>query len=187
MMNINNIILEEEKNRILEMHRSAIKKHYLMEAEPGNPEVTTKSSSSYALQNEVIHGLPTNIFKFKKGMSEINQQSITNWGDFVKFINSVINYLKTNKKKISNIHIVGSESQTPSKEDNFTLATKRQDNMYDYILTLITDEMKAKDGIFSVTRHPKIGKATFTQGVDNPNDQKYLDDQWVKVWFTLEK
>jgi len=176
-----------EKQRILEIHRSAIKKHYLMEAEPGNPEITTKSSSSYALQNEVIPGLSTNVFKFRRGMSEIDEQSIINWNNFVTFINSVINYLKKNKKTISNIHIVGSESQTPSKGDDFTLARKRHDNMYDYILTLITDEMKAKDGIFSVTRHPKRGKVTFTQGVDNPDDQKYLDDQWVKVWFTLEK
>jgi glutamate synthase domain-containing protein 1 len=175
-----------EKQRILEIHRSAIKKHYLMEAEPGNPEMTTKSSSSYALQNEVIPGLSTNVFKFKKGASQINQQSIINWNDFVTFINSVINYLKKNKKTISNIHIVGSESQTPSKEDNFTLARKRHDNMENYILKLIDDKMKVK-GMFTVTSHPKIGKATFTQGVDDPNDQKYLDDQWVKVWFTLEK
>jgi hypothetical protein len=184
MMITNNIILEEEKNRILEMHKNATKKHYLMEAEPVNPETTT--TSSFAYQNEIIPELPKNVFKFKKGASQINQESITNWDDFVKFINGVINYLKTNKKKISNITINGSESQTPGKKDNYELAKERQNNMNNYISRLVTPEMKAKD-LFGVSLHPSIGKTPYKQGVDNANDPKYLEDQWVKVWFKIEK
>jgi hypothetical protein len=48
------IITEEEKQRILQMHESAIKKNYLMEADPINPpkQSTTKTSTTSLLPPE---------------------------------------------------------------------------------------------------------------------------------------
>lgn len=177
-------ISSEEKQRIIEMHETATKKNYLMEAEPVNPNPET--TSEFAYQNEVIPQLSNNVFYFKKGASTIDSNSITNWNDFVKFVNSIVDYLKKNKKSVASITINGSESQTPGKMDNYELAKKRQESMKEYISKYITPDMKIKD-MFSFSTHPTIGKTPYKQGVDNPDDKKYLNDQWVKVWFKMQK
>lgn len=177
-------ISSEEKQRILEMHETATKKNYLMEAEPVNPNPET--TSEFAFHNEIIPELSNNTFYFNKGKSKIEPESITNWDDFLKFVNSIVGYLTKNKKKVASITINGSESQTPGIMDNYELAKKRQENMKTFISKYITPDMKIKD-MFSFSAHPTIGKTPYKKGVDNPNDKKYINDQWVKVWFKMQK
>ena len=174
----------EEKQRIIEMHEIATKKNYLMEAEPVNPNPET--TSEFAFHNEIIPELSNNTFYFNKGASTIDSNSITNWKNFEKFIDSIVGYLKKNKKLVSHITVNGSESQTPGTMDNYKLAEERQKNMKEYISRYITPDMKIKD-MFSFSAHPTIGKTPYNKGVDNPNDKKYLNDQWVKVWFKMQK
>jgi hypothetical protein len=78
MININKILLEE-KNRILELHKTATKNHYLMEDTPintsfkldGDVELENKSSGEYALK--LFKGTTFNIGN--KGILYAN----TNW------------------------------------------------------------------------------------------------------------
>ena len=173
---------DAERSRILEMHENANKKLYLFEAEPETtPEV-------FVTQDKLFPDLKNNLFFFKKGAYTIDQNSITNWNEFNNFINKIVDYVVKNNKKIKNITLHGSESQTPSKEDNFELAKKRQESMKQYIMSKIPENLlTSKLTGFSSSSHPYLGKTPYEPGVDNPNDKKYLNDQWVKVTLDMQK
>jgi hypothetical protein len=187
-------ISSEEKQRILEMHESATKKNYLMEADPINPPVapTTNTpppapatTTEYAYQNEVLPELKNNIFKFKKGASSIDPNSITNWQEFEKFRDTIINYVNKGKK-LAHLGATGSESQTPGKMDNYQLAMLRAKNMLDYLETYF--ETKGKNvRIEDRSSSGKIGKAKYDPKVNKPDEEQYTNDQWVQVWVKLQK
>jgi hypothetical protein len=179
------IITEEEKKRILEMHESATKRNYLMEADPVTPPTTNTTTSQVGYQNEVLPELKNNIFKFNKGASSIDSNSITNWDEYTKFRDAIVNYINKGKQ-IFELSVNGSESLTPGKMDNYKLAELRAKNMLQDFKNYITQKNK-NIKIQSSASHPKMGKIEYKQGVDNANDPKYLNDQWAQIWVKLQK
>jgi hypothetical protein len=177
-------ISSEEKQRILEMHESATKRNYLMEADPVNPPVAPTTTSQYVYQNQVLPELKNNIFKFKKGASSIDANSITNWPEFEKFRDTIVNYVNKGKK-LPQLGATGSESQTPGKMDNYKLAELRAKNMLDYLEGYFESKNKNVKIEARSSRGVK-GKTEYKPG-DDANNQKFTDDQWVQVWVTLEK
>ena len=80
-----------------------VKKIISEEMAPPSPTTNTPppaptTTSQYGYQTEILPELKNNIFKFKKGASSIDANSITNWREFEKFRNTIVNYVSKNKK-----------------------------------------------------------------------------------------
>ena len=166
-----------------------VKKIISEEMAPPSPTTNTPppaptTTSQYGYQTEILPELKNNIFKFNKGTSSIDANSITNWTEFEKFRDTIVNYVSKGKK-LPQLGVTGSESQTPGKMDNYQLAMLRAQNMLDYLERYFESKNKNVNIEYRSSRGVK-GKTEYKPG-DDANNQKFTDDQWVQVWVTLEK
>ena len=114
MININKILLEE-KNRILELHKTATKNHYLMEDTPintsfkldGNVELENKSSGEYELK--LFKGATFNIGNKGILYANTNWQKVGSIGGSVKASSKGNIYYTCSSGKFS----IGTEQKLP--------------------------------------------------------------------------
>ena len=113
--------------------------------------------------------------------------SITNKNEFDEFVKGIINYLKSKNKKIMGFGTVASESLIPAAKgvDRWGYAKKRLSNIRDYIKSELERNNLIDDSNFTgFSGRYEEGKIPYE---GNPDDPKYLQDQWVKVNFQLPK
>jgi hypothetical protein len=178
-------ILNEERERILKMHINATKRNYLFEAEGTEPEADVSMSQQFTkTHHEVLPNLKNQFF-FIKGKTDVN--SITNKNEFDEFVKGIINYLKSKNKKITGFGTIASESLIPAAKgvDRWGYAKNRLSNIRDYIKSELEKNNLIDDSNFTgFSGKYEEGKIPYD---GNPNDSKYLQDQWVKVNFQLPK
>jgi outer membrane protein OmpA-like peptidoglycan-associated protein len=177
-------ISSEEKNRILEMHETATKRNYLTEQAPPSPttsvDVKTGTSSAGSKQNLKDVLKLNNKFYFNTGKTGLDKDSIRNFPDVQNFLTKAKEYL-TKLNKPFQISWLASESQTPKPNTNVNeLSQKRGDSVGNFFwkdLSKLPSYLKDS----GVVGRYQQGKIPYKQGVDNPQDPKYLNDQFVEI------
>ena len=182
-------ISSEEKNRILEMHETATKRNYLSEqTSPPSPttpttsvDVKTGTSSAGSMKNLKDVLKLNNKFYFNTGKTGLDKDSIRNFPDVQNFLTKAKEYL-TKLNKPFQIGWTASESQTPKPgTDVNVLSQKRGDTIGSYFTSQLNKLPSYPKGMSAVSGRYMQGKIPFKQGVDNAQDPKYLNDQWVEL------
>jgi hypothetical protein len=188
---------DSERQRIIEMHLSATKNGYLIsesqinETDPpstGGPvtpntsvDVKTGTSSAASKQNLKDVLKLNNKFYFNTGKTGLDKDSIRNFQEVQNFLTKAKEYLSKSNKPFQ-ISWVASESQTPKTgSDVNTLSQKRGGTLGDYFRSQLEKLPSWPKGMSSVSGRYKQGSIPYKQGVDNPQDPKYLNDQWVEI------
>jgi hypothetical protein len=183
-------INDSERQRILEMHTTATKNVYLIsesqinETDPPATSLDTgidKSTKSGKVNLKDVLKL-NNKFYFNTGKTGLNKDSIRNYQELQTFLNNAKNYLRKINKPFE-IFWTSSESQTPKKGTSVnSLSQKRGEVIGDYFESQLGDLPAWKTTEYkTVSGNYKQGLIPYKQGVDDPNDPKYLNDQWVEV------
>jgi len=182
------IITEEEKNRILEMHETATKRNYLSEqTAPPSPttptasfNVNTGTSSAGSKQNLKDVLKLNNKFYFKTGKTGLDKDSITNFQDLQNFLTKSKEYL-TKLNKPFQIHWLASESQTPKPNTNVNELSQKRGEAVSNFFWKDLSKLPSYPKDSGVVGRYQQGKIPFKQGVDNPQDPKFLNDQFVEI------
>jgi hypothetical protein len=169
-------ISDEERNRILSLHESATKNHYLM-SEQNTEEIKTGSKSL------------TDRVEFPSGLhssSAVNLENLIDLSEIEKFLkeyndNTIIIKLKSSESQVPNYD----REVTPKKKLNSGDLSKMR---YETIRTFMTNWLNGliTKGIISqipefVDTEPQIDKTTPWDPNSSPQDPKYTKHQFVEI------
>ena len=169
-------ISNEERNRILSLHESATKNHYLM-SEQNTEEIKTGSKSL------------TDRVEFPSGLhssSAVNLENLIDLSEIEKFLkeyndNTIIIKLKSSESQVPNYD----REVTPKKKLNSGDLSKMR---YETIRTFMTNWLNGliTKGIISqipefVDTEPQIDKTTPWDPNSSPQDPKYTKHQFVEI------
>jgi|694.fasta_scaffold17765_10 hypothetical protein len=163
------LISEEEKERILGMHKDATKKHYLSEqnTQPDNvsglkiPISRTFGSGKYLIKNEA---------------------------ELDPYVTQIQNFLKGKENQKVSIVVSAGESQVPNRDGEIggtnppvmkqgELAQKRMDS----VETVVKNKFGNLPNVTITKTQPKIGTTTWDPNKDNKDDVKYTKEQFVNI------
>lgn len=177
----------KEVKRILMMHESATKNLYLIKEQntsnvqsSTNPDEITLEGKSFFSNGKWKSLSP-------EGKEELDSQ-----------LSNAAKFLTSKKGRVVYVKIIAGESQVTNtdnedparpKVDPGYLSEKRATTMKEY-LTKYFDNLVSQGIISSkpIFEAPEviIGSEKYTKGIDNPNDEKYKPERFVKVELKLK-
>lgn len=109
---------------------------------------------------------------------ESGKSNITDKDALKAKLGEIQNFLKGKDAKKFLIKIIASESQVtnPHGYGKGELAQERAQNL---------ESILSKMGFSNIEKDTKIGSTSYTKGKDNPSDQKFTDEQFVRVEIYL--
>jgi hypothetical protein len=153
-------ISEEEKNRILNLHETATKKHYLITEDVTEP-----------IEFNITNSFPSGKYE------------LTNTSEIDDAINKINEFLKTGKGSFNTIVINSSESKVPNKGVGMLpgqLSAKRGEVIEKYIKLKLGDSVNVKVNDLKA-QGPEWDKS---KGTNNPEYTKY---QYVTLTLSADK
>lgn len=155
-------VSKEDRERILHLHESATKRHYLLNEQ----EITTKKIN---FEDEL----------FESGKFELNQKFKTQISQKVL---ELVNEIKEKNIKDFTIQIDSGESQVTNPqgfEEKGSLAKARAEELKKYLESILPNMLNFKPKI--IVTEPKIGQTPYDKTKDyvKKDDPQYKEEQFV--------
>jgi hypothetical protein len=183
-------ISDNEKLRILNLHESATKNHYLINEQQmiRVGEKNTTTSKEISLSNKSYPAGYYSIEKLDDGKKDLDSK-----------LQEIAQFAKENDGTNVNIQIEVGESKVTNRDNELNqplkqgeLARLRGDKLQEYLIKYFEGLVKSGylttiPNIPTAKTNVELGtqKHDYVKGTDDPKDPKYLEDQYVKFNITL--